>query len=61
MLSQNNSILFDQSFNHSIIARKNIKVKSSRLPVDFFNNNEPSRYSPKRISLKKSIADEHTR
>ena len=61
MLTLNNSILFEQGLNHSIILRKNIKVKSTRLPLDFFNSNELDRYSPKRISLKKSIAEENTR
>ena len=40
MLTLNNSILFEQGLNHSIILRKNIKVKSTRLPLDFFNSNE---------------------
>lgn len=58
MFSQNNSLILDQSENRTILMRKNIRVKSSRLPVDFFNNHSLNRYSPKKSSTKKSIGEE---
>lgn len=41
--------------------RKNIRVSSSKLPSDFFNSRESSRYEPKRLSLKKSYIKENVR
>lgn len=61
MLSENNSFALDLSQNKTILMRKNIRVRNSKLPVDFFNNDSINRYSPNKINTKKSFDEKKTR
>ena len=54
MSGPNSSFLLEERNNQSKIMRKNIWVKTSKLPSDFFPNPEINRYIPRKLSLKHS-------
>lgn len=58
MLKENISLLKGLQQTKELVSRRNIRVKSSKLPSDFFIDLKSNRYSAKKYSQPHSITDE---
>jgi hypothetical protein len=58
MLKENISLFEELQSTKDLVSRRNIRVKSSKLPSDFFIDLKSNRYSAKKSTQPHSIADE---
>ncbi len=57
MSLRNNSLFYNCNINESFAYKRKIRIKSTKLPADFFCQSQENRYIPTCIS-KKSTSDE---